>query len=135
MKNKRGFTIIELVVVIAIIAVLAALILSNVAQYNKKGKDSALKGQISQIRSAGTDFFSSKGTYANMCDPGTGCARIEANIIKLGGFQGDNANVTNSTYCLDFKLSDGVTLWCVDNKGYVGPIDNCANSPYSCSGS
>ena len=33
MKNKKGFTIIELIIVIAIIAVLAAIVLVNVTQY------------------------------------------------------------------------------------------------------
>ena len=34
MKNKKGFTIIELIIVIAIIAVLAAIVLVNVTQYS-----------------------------------------------------------------------------------------------------
>ena len=46
MQKSKGFTIIELLVVIAIIAVLAAIVLVNVTQYINKGKDAAIKGNL-----------------------------------------------------------------------------------------
>ena len=39
MENLRGFTIIELLVVVAIMAVLAGLVIANVLTYISKGKD------------------------------------------------------------------------------------------------
>jgi type IV pilus assembly protein PilA len=56
-KNKKGFTIIELIVVIVIIAILSVIVTASVVQYIKKGKDAAIKEQISQIKIAATDFF------------------------------------------------------------------------------
>ena len=50
-KNK-GFTIIELIVVISIIAVLASIIVVNVNQYIQKSKIAATKGEINQIAKA-----------------------------------------------------------------------------------
>lgn len=129
LKLQRGFTIIELIVVIAIIAVLSAIVLVNVVPYNKRGKDSAIKAQASQIRSAGTDFFSTYSTYTGMCNLNTQCSKIESNITKLGGSLGGNLSTQATTFCIDFKLSDSVTLWCVDNTGYNGPTDNCSSSP------
>ena len=41
MNKQKGFTIIELIVVIAIIAILAAIVMVNVTQYINKGKDAA----------------------------------------------------------------------------------------------
>ena len=135
MKSQKGFTIIELIVVIAIIAVLASIVLANVTKYIGKGRDAAIKGQVSQIRSAATDFFSTNSTYSGMCSSSTSCANAKSNIATLGGSTGDNYNISANTYCMDFKLSDKTTLWCVDSSGYVGPQDNCAASPYSCTGS
>jgi type IV pilus assembly protein PilA len=136
MENQKAFTIIELIIVIAIIAVLAGIILANVTQYNSKGKDAAVKGQISQIRTAATDFFYTNGSYnsgTGMC-PGTGttaCDKIYANIIKLGGQPGSNKYITANAYCMDFTLNSGAS-WCVDNTSYVGPTDNCTSSHVSC---
>ena len=38
-KNNKGFTIIELIVVIAIVAVLATIIITSVNQFQTKGRD------------------------------------------------------------------------------------------------
>jgi len=52
-ENKnRGFTIIELIVVVAIIAVLAAVVTINVLQYMVKAKVSATKTEIKYIAGA-----------------------------------------------------------------------------------
>jgi prepilin-type N-terminal cleavage/methylation domain-containing protein len=130
---KNGFTIIELVVVIAIIAVLAGIVLTNVTQYAKKGKDAAIKGQMSQIRTAATDFSYTAGTYSGMC-PGTGvtaCDKTESNIANLGGLF-NKSNFGSTFYCISFYLSDHTNKWCVDNTGYAGSSDDCDSSPYSC---
>ena len=137
MKNKKGFTIIELVVVIAIIAILSAIVLTNVAQYKKKGNDAAIKGQISQIRTAATDFFYTHNDYSGLCNPGTKCDAAEYNILnKLGGFY-DNTYINANTYCISFYLSDHINKWCIDNTGYNGdPVSNeCAAPYYNCKGS
>ena len=48
MKNhiSKGFTIIELIVVIAIIAVLAGIVLVNVTQYINKSKDASIEADM-----------------------------------------------------------------------------------------
>ena len=134
MKSQKGFTIIELIVVIAIIAVLSSIVLANVTKYTGKGRDAAIKGQISEIRTAATDFFISNGTYTGMCSSGP-CYNAKNNIANLGGLLGNNQVYGAIAYCMDFKLSDKVTLWCVDSSGYVGPQDSCGTYPNSCTGS
>ena len=132
MKNQQGFTIIELIVVIAIIAVLAGIVISNVVQYEKRGKDAAIKAQISEIRTAGTDFFSNNGNYTNMCASGTGCYNVLSNITGLGGSLVSHPYIGSNSYCIDFYLSDGATKWCVDNTDYEGSTDNCTNLHVGC---
>ncbi len=45
MKNQQGFTLIELMIVVAIIAILAAIALPAYAEYRKKAAESACAGE------------------------------------------------------------------------------------------
>jgi prepilin-type N-terminal cleavage/methylation domain-containing protein len=52
MNNQKGFTIIELIVVVATIAVLTAIIISNVNKYAVKARDVKRKADLAQVKKA-----------------------------------------------------------------------------------
>ena len=64
-KNKKGFTLVELIVVIAIIAVLAAIIVPNMIKYLENAKQSELNSTATSIYQAAsaawTDAYSNNG--------------------------------------------------------------------------
>ncbi len=63
-KNKnKGFTIIELIVVIAIIGVLAGIVAVNVNNYLKKSRDARRKTDISQLMAALELYYIERGEY------------------------------------------------------------------------
>jgi len=67
---KRGFTLVELVVTVAIIAVLSGIILFSVSQYISKGKDASVSGYLATLIPAGEVFYNGNGnSYVNFCDP------------------------------------------------------------------
>ncbi len=68
-KNK-GFTIIELIVVIAIIAILAAIIISGVTIYIQKAKDVRLNADFQQIEEAARLDYAQCGSWAPEVGPG-----------------------------------------------------------------
>ena len=68
MENK-GFTIIEIVVAIAIIAVLSAIVLFGITEYINKGKDSSIAGNLSVLIPAGEVYYNGNGSYEGFCDP------------------------------------------------------------------
>lgn len=50
--NKKGFTLIELMIVVAIIGILAAIAIPKFADLISKSKEGATKGSLSAVRSA-----------------------------------------------------------------------------------
>jgi prepilin-type N-terminal cleavage/methylation domain-containing protein len=72
MNHHKGFTIIELIVVVAIVAILAAVVITSVSQYIKKSKDTAFKADMRSAVSYGTVYFGNNGNFNNFCsDSGT----------------------------------------------------------------
>jgi len=65
MQKQKGFTIIELIVVIAIIAVLASIVLVNVTQYISKGKDSAAQGNLTSMLTNSAIYYDDNSNYTN----------------------------------------------------------------------
>lgn len=51
-KNQKGFTLIELMIVVAIIGILAAVAIPKFAQMLEKSREGATKGNIGAIKSA-----------------------------------------------------------------------------------
>jgi len=62
-KNRHGFTIIELVVVIAIIAVLSAIVMVNVSSYTAKSRDAKRIEDLQNIKKALELYFVDNGFY------------------------------------------------------------------------
>ena len=134
MTKSRGFTIIELIIVIAIIAILAAVVLVNVTQYIQKGKDAAIKGDISSMQTDAAVYFDKQTspTYVNFkLDPLFGTPAAAA----VGqGATPPSESESLSAYCVSTKLNDG-TYWCIDSTGYAGAptaATTCSDTNIAC---
>ena len=62
-SNQRGFTLIELIVVVTIIGILAGIALVNVRTAQTKAREAALKENLSQMRKAIDNFYADKQRY------------------------------------------------------------------------
>jgi len=62
-RGRGGFTVIELMLVVAIIAVLSAIIIPQAAGTGQKTKEAVLRGQLDQMRKAIEQFRSDCGHY------------------------------------------------------------------------
>jgi len=67
MNKQKGFTIIELIVVIAIIAVLAGIVLVNVTGYINKGRDAAIQGNLTSLLTNAATYFDTNSNYSGVC--------------------------------------------------------------------
>jgi type IV pilus assembly protein PilA len=63
MRNKKGFTLIELMIVVAIIGILAAIAIPNFLKFQAKSKQSEAKTNLKAIYTAETGYFGENNTY------------------------------------------------------------------------
>ena len=130
-KNNNGFTIIELIVVIAIIAVLAAIVLVNVTQYIAKGKNAAIKGNMSTIMTNAAVFYDgqSPSTYVGY-DLGTTYTQPAASVVTNGGTMAKVVAASKACFCTTMNVTNTEvtgTTFCVDTSGLkVQKVQTCA---------
>lgn len=129
MENKKykflkGFTIIELVVVIAIIAVLATIVSANALNYIDKSKNAAIKGNLANLFTYGVEYYIDNSSYNNFCnDSGTDVFIDEVNEI---------ADPNSVTCICDTSACNNAEAWCtiVKLRGSLSSTSNyfCVDS-------
>lgn len=150
----RGFTLIELLVVIAIIGVLSAVVLGSLSSARTKGNDTAIKSDLSSIRSQAELYFDAGNTYGATAHAEGAClSAATGNIIGNTNIRTmiDHANTTaggtiptssfSKTRCAVSATSwavavtlkgDTTKAWCVDSLGssrqIAGPAESTATA-------
>ena len=74
-RSQKGFTLIELMIVVAIIGILAAIAIPNFLRFQLKAKSSEGKANIAAIRTAEESYHAEFGNYVRRpcrrrCIPG-----------------------------------------------------------------
>jgi prepilin-type N-terminal cleavage/methylation domain-containing protein len=151
MNCSKAFTLIELIVVIAIIAVLSGIILFSVTQYISKGKDSNIAGNLVVLIPAGEVYYNvNSNSYKGFCDPTQSSGSVFKNAISqmpqnkngycYGGNQNDPTTWTsasnpagiccyinsdgNSWAACAREFTSPADVYCVDSRGMKEYISN-----------
>jgi len=99
-KNKNGFTLVELLIVIAIIGILSSVSMISLEQARAKARDARRLSDVAQARRAVELYFAEYGQYPNI------------NCHDLAGFAGCNSiqypNVGYSSWIRD--LTDNMNI-------------------------
>lgn len=70
-SDKKGFTLIELMIVVAIIGILAAVAIPMYGNYTRKAKVTEVTNAMGAVSSALIEYFQDQGVYPNLADIGT----------------------------------------------------------------
>lgn len=61
--DQKGFTLLELLIVVVIISILSTLLMANYVDFQKRGRDGQRKGDIGQLKSALEFYRADEGAY------------------------------------------------------------------------
>lgn len=122
LKSNEGFSLVELMVVVAIIGILASVAIPNFRMYQAKSKTSEAKLALASVYTAETSFYTDYDTYATCLNlmgagPTTGSKRYYAYGFDTGtaalvgpaesGCVAAPAAVTNGNGCFDATRDTG----------------------------
>jgi type IV pilus assembly protein PilA len=90
-SRRTGFTLIEMMIVVAIIGLLAALAIPNFLRFQLKSKIAEAKVNLNAIRTAEHSYYSTQGVYASAAPapnpiPGTDKAAFVSSDFDVLGF-------------------------------------------------
>ncbi len=83
LRTRKGFTLIEILTVVAIIAILASIILVGLSSARTSARDARRIADLDQIRTAMELYFNKVGHYP------TDCSAVNANSVTWSTIQGD----------------------------------------------
>jgi len=92
-RSGRGFTLIEMLIVIVVIAILAMIVIPRLLGAGRKAKESALRGDLQQLRNSVQQFEADCGDYplaltGLMTAPAAGSLGGGGIALDVGAWQG-----------------------------------------------
>ena len=125
---NKGFTLIELVIVIAIITVLSGIVLFSVTQYINKGKDSNISGNLAVLVPVGEVFYTGNGnSYAGFCSSTVTTnseVQMPQNPYPSGDCTGNLAGVCCYVATNNNAFTSSSNAYCVDSRGMKEVMTN-----------
>lgn len=137
---KKGFTLIEILVTIAIISVLSGIVMANLSNSRNKANDQKIKSQMANFRVAAQNYFETYGDYGTpvaggseapgpsvgySCNEGIFNQTGISETLKASNYPSYVSNATTKGWCsstasgyaISLPLKKTGTFWCIDSRG------------------
>jgi type IV pilus assembly protein PilA len=113
MKNQKGFTLIELMIVIAIIGILAAIAIPQFSAYRRRAYNSAALSDLKNFTTAQEAYYVDNATY---------CSSISMLVSGFGAFTSHLVHLmvntaTANTYNMESYHSSGDKTYHISGPG------------------
>ena len=130
-RRSQGFSLIELLIVISIIGIMAAVAIPQLNAYLKKGRETAALSSLQEIHRAQASYYSTKGKYGSLNE------LVDSEILRkgftegktIGGYTYSSGDVTTNTFTIHADRAsdgDGYRDFNVTEKGDIYQIENKA---------
>ena len=131
MKKNLGFSLVELLIVITIIALLSTIVLNSLSTSRARAYDSKVTQQLASFRTAAEIYYLNNGGYEesdnviNICtagifvnlDPANGAPGRYIDPAILPTFTQLKCGSQKDAFAIKATLFSGNEYWCVDSKG------------------
>jgi type IV pilus assembly protein PilA len=126
MSNQKGFSLVELLIVVAIIAIIVAIAIPNLLTSRQSAQASAAAGDLRTINSAEIGFAAGpgNGNYGTFTE-------LETNRMLPGGFGTSGTGYTRNGYTGTLTLGTGNATYTVVSSPANGTISAQAPSYFT----
>ena len=125
LRNSKGFTLIELMIVVVIIGILAALAIPRFTQASARAKEKEADGILKQIYTLQNAYYANNGTYAASS---AALQTVGWDPNTTNGLKNYQAPTIAASFPLTMTKTAGATGYndrCIDADGKIADAGSC----------
>jgi type IV pilus assembly protein PilA len=101
-SGPRGFTLIELMIVVAVVGILTAVAIPTFLRYQSKARQTEVKSNLGGIFVIEASYFGENGRYGSFSEIGFALAGMENRYTYRSGAAGSAGGTSTNTAVIDY---------------------------------